>query len=74
MIRAGDAYKRLLASWERTAAQLADAVVRDPRTLTFAARALKSQLLWRRALDTTVDAWWAAFLPVKGPAREQEGE
>ena len=63
-----DAAKKVVSAWERTAAQLADAAVRDPRTLDLGARLLKSQLLWKKAFDTAVDAFWAPFLPVRDPA------
>jgi hypothetical protein len=51
----------MLAAWERTAAQLAEAVVRDPRTLELGSRLLKSHLLWKKALDTAYDAAWTPF-------------
>ena len=56
-----EACKRLLAAWERTAAQLAEAVVRDPRTLELGAGLLRSHLLWKRAFDTAAGAFWAPF-------------
>ena len=56
-----EACKRLLAAWERTAAQMAEAVVRDPRTLELGAGLLRSHLLWKRAFDHAVEAWWAPF-------------
>ena len=61
MIGGGETFARLLAAWERTAAQMTEAVVRDPRTLELGARFLRSHLLWKRALDTAYDAAWAPF-------------
>jgi hypothetical protein len=51
----------VLAAWERTAAQMAEAVVRDPRALDFGARMLRMHLLWKRAFDTALDAAWTPF-------------
>jgi hypothetical protein len=56
-----ETFSRVLAAWERTAAQMAEAVVRDPRTLEQGARLLKSHLLWKRALDHAFDAWLTPF-------------
>lgn len=57
----GESFARVLAAWERTAAQLAEAVVRDPRTLELGSRFLRSHLLWKRAMDTAFDAAWTPF-------------
>ena len=61
MIAGGESFSRMLAAWERTAAQLAEAVVRDPRTLELGSRLLKSHLLWKKAFDTAYDAAWTPF-------------
>ena len=61
MIAGGESFSRLLAAWERTAAQMAEAVVRDPRTLELGARMLRSHLLWKRAFDHALDAAWTPF-------------
>jgi hypothetical protein len=55
--------KELVSVWERAAAKLSEAVVRDPRTLDLGARLLRSHLLWRRAIDTAWQAAWAPFAP-----------
>lgn len=56
-----EAQKRLLAAWERTAAGLAESVVRNPRTLELGAGLLRSHLLWRRAFDAAAEAFWSPF-------------
>lgn len=61
MIGGGESFARLLAAWERTAAQMAEAVVRDPRSLELGARLLRAHLLWKRAFDTALDAAWTPF-------------
>ena len=61
MIAGGESVAKLLAAWERTAATLAEAVVRDPRTLELGARLLRSHLLWKKAFDTAFDAAWTPF-------------
>jgi hypothetical protein len=61
VIVGGESFRRLLAAWERTTAQVAEAVVRDPRMLAVGARVLRSHLLWKRTLDTALDAAWAPF-------------
>ena len=66
MIAGGETFSRLLAAWERTAAQLAEAVVRDPRTLELGARMLRSHLLWKKAFDTAIDAAWTPFQKREG--------
>jgi hypothetical protein len=61
LIVGGESFARMLAAWERTAASLAETVVRDPRTLEMGARLLRSHLLWKRAFDTAFDAAWTPF-------------
>ncbi len=55
--------KGIVSAWERAAAKMAEAVVRDPRTLDLGARLLRSHLLWRKAFDTAWQAAWAPFSP-----------
>jgi hypothetical protein len=52
---AQESFRRLLGEWERAAAQMAGAVVRDPNTLELGATLLKLQLMWKKAFDTAVD-------------------
>jgi hypothetical protein len=52
---AQESFRRLLGEWERAAAQMAGAVVRDPNTLELGATLLKMQLMWKRALDRALD-------------------
>ncbi len=70
-----ETYSRVLAAWERTAAQLAEAVVRDPRTLEFGAQLMRSHLLWKRAWDAAMDAWAparsAGWVAMPAPFRKE---
>ena len=52
---AQESFRRLLGAWERTAAQMTEAVVRDPGTLELGAGLLKLQLQWKRAFDQALD-------------------
>jgi len=56
-----EALKHWVSAWERTAAKMAEAVVRDPRTLDLGSRLLRAHLLWRRAADLAWQATWAPF-------------
>ena len=49
----------LFSGFEKTAAEWAETLARDPRTLALGAACLRTHLAWRRAFEATWEALWA---------------
>ena len=65
----GDPVRRMLAAWERAAADVSGRLVRDPAVLKAGASALRAHLEWRRAWNATVGALLDPFASARGPSR-----
>jgi hypothetical protein len=55
-----------LAAWEKSAAEAAQVMVRDPHMLQLGAEALKAHLVWRKSWNDAKEAAWAPFLAQEG--------
>jgi hypothetical protein len=58
--------REALATWEKTAGRLAEATVRDPRTLALGAGFLRTMLETKRAQDRLAAEWLSFGLKVWG--------
>ena len=63
MSAARDWLEPWLSAWEKSAADMAQSMVRDPQVLSLGAEALKAHLIWRKSWNDAMEALWQPYLP-----------